>query len=370
MARMRSFDMGTRLELIVQTVIPAKRCVSIALGRDPMRRLHPGSRHSLRSAGMTIFIRSTETCPSEIPIAAHSEIPHRSPMPVPEEPVAVKHVCVIGDSHTAALKAGWTSIAGEFPGADLTFFAARRELLVNLAVQDGALVPTDPRLRRAFDLRTGGATRIEPRFGGYILCGMGSGAKTILPLLSQHRPATIAPDGRQGLSNACYATCMARLLALTPMMWLLGLLRQISDAARFRDACAARRRRSARLSLHPRLRESGGTFGRALPRAAARDAAQERAQHRSCLFPRRRTSRRRRGRPEPRQRRIRRDRAATGAADVLKRVRRARGPPRKTPQCIGNTLPLPGVPWPGHTLDSSFWKLSQLCSDVEGGAPK
>jgi hypothetical protein len=151
-------------------------------------------------------------------------------MPVPEEPIAIKRICVIGDSHTAALKAGWTSIAGEFAHADLTFFAARRELLVNLAVKDGALVPTDPRLRRAFNERGGGAIRIEPRFDGYILCGMGSGMKSVLPLLSQHRPATIARDGRQALSNACYAACMARLLALTPMMWLLGLLRQISDA--------------------------------------------------------------------------------------------------------------------------------------------
>jgi hypothetical protein len=148
-------------------------------------------------------------------------------MPAPHE---IRHICVIGDSHTAALKAGWTSIAGEFPDADLTFFAARRELLVNLAVQDGALVPTDPRLRRAFKERTGGSTRIEPRFGSYILCGLGSGVKSVLPLLAHHRPATIAPDGRQALSNACYAACMARLLALTPMMWLLGLLRQISDA--------------------------------------------------------------------------------------------------------------------------------------------
>jgi hypothetical protein len=152
------------------------------------------------------------------------------PMPAPEEPVTRMRVCVIGDSHTAALKAGWTSIAGEFAHADLPFFAARRELLVNLAVQDGALVPTDPRLRRAFKERAGGATRIEPRFDSYILCGMGSGVKAVLPLLSQHRPATIAPDGRQGLSNACYAACMARVLGLTPMMWLLGLLRQISDA--------------------------------------------------------------------------------------------------------------------------------------------
>ena len=151
-------------------------------------------------------------------------------MPAPEEHVTRMRVCVIGDSHTAALKAGWTSIAGEFARADLTFFAARRELLVNLAVQDGALVPTDPRLRRAFKERAGGATRIEPRFDSYILCGMGSGVKAVLPLLSRHRPATIAPDGRQGLSNACYAACMARVLGLTPMMWLLGLLRQISGA--------------------------------------------------------------------------------------------------------------------------------------------
>ena len=151
-------------------------------------------------------------------------------MPPPEEPVPMKRVCVIGDSHTAALKAGWTSIADEFPDADLTFFAARRELLVSLEVQDGVLVTEDQRLRRAFEASSGGADRIEPRFDRYLLCGLGSGVNSVIPLLRAHRPATLARDDRQALSNACYAACMARVLALTPMMWMLGRLRQISDA--------------------------------------------------------------------------------------------------------------------------------------------
>src|SRR5215813_3798956 len=47
---------GFRAKLNASTVIPAKRCVSIAQGRDPACRLHPGSRHSLRSAGMTVWM--------------------------------------------------------------------------------------------------------------------------------------------------------------------------------------------------------------------------------------------------------------------------------------------------------------------------
>jgi hypothetical protein len=139
-------------------------------------------------------------------------------------------ICVIGDSHTAALKAGWTAIAGEFPDATLTFFAAGRERLVHLIVQDGALVAGDKSLRLAFKHSSGGADRIAPRFDRYVLCGLGSSMRTILPLFRALRPATIAPDDRQIVSNACYAACMARLLSMTPLMWLLEQVRQISDA--------------------------------------------------------------------------------------------------------------------------------------------
>jgi hypothetical protein len=139
-------------------------------------------------------------------------------------------ICVIGDSHTAALKAGWTSVAAEFPDVTLTFFAAGRERLVHLVVQDGALVAGDKHLRLAFKHSSGGADRIIPRFDRYVLCGLGSGMRTILPLFRALRPATIVPDDRQIVSNACYAACMARLLAMTPLMWLLELVRQISDA--------------------------------------------------------------------------------------------------------------------------------------------
>jgi hypothetical protein len=139
-------------------------------------------------------------------------------------------ICVIGDSHTAALNAGWTSVAGEFPDVTLTFFAAGREKLVRLVVQDGALVAGDKHLRLAFKHSSGGADRIIPRFDRYVLCGLGSGMRTILPLFRALRPATIAPDDRQIVSNACYAACMARLLAMTPLMWLLEQVRHISDA--------------------------------------------------------------------------------------------------------------------------------------------
>jgi hypothetical protein len=142
----------------------------------------------------------------------------------------MKRICVIGDSHTAALKAGWKTIAGEFADIEITFFAARRELLVSLTVTDGALVSTEPSLRRIFKMSSGGAASIEPRFDRYILCGMGSGLSVLVPLLRTCRPATIPPDARQVLSHACYAACMARVLAFSPMMWMLGQLRQIADA--------------------------------------------------------------------------------------------------------------------------------------------
>jgi hypothetical protein len=81
-------------------------------------------------------------------------------------------VCIIGDSHAAALKKGWRQISDSFPSVELTFFASAQDKMPNLDVRDLMLVPATPELHSAF-LRSSGRDAIEANFDAYILCGLG-----------------------------------------------------------------------------------------------------------------------------------------------------------------------------------------------------
>ncbi|HEY1710287.1 MAG TPA: hypothetical protein VGG10_18600 [Rhizomicrobium sp.] len=82
-------------------------------------------------------------------------------------------VCVVGDAHASALKAGWQHLTGEFPDVEITFFAARSTALQDLAVSGGRLVPTAESLRSQFARSSGGETGIAGTYDFYIVCGVG-----------------------------------------------------------------------------------------------------------------------------------------------------------------------------------------------------
>jgi hypothetical protein len=82
-------------------------------------------------------------------------------------------VCVIGDSHAAALKTGWNFIHGDFPELKLDFFAAMGKYMSQLAVRDGALVPLLDDLRRRIKHTSGGIESIAGTYDYYLICGLG-----------------------------------------------------------------------------------------------------------------------------------------------------------------------------------------------------
>ena len=82
-------------------------------------------------------------------------------------------VCVIGDSHTAALRTGWSVIQHDFPELKLDFFAAMGKYMTQLAVQDGVLVPLSDDLRKRMKHTSGGLETITGSYDYYLICGLG-----------------------------------------------------------------------------------------------------------------------------------------------------------------------------------------------------
>lgn len=83
------------------------------------------------------------------------------------------NICVIGDSHTVALKEGYPALRDEFPDCRVTFFAGHGDRLNALTVADGKLTAGSPDLLRLFYRTSGGETSIEPRYDAYLLAGVG-----------------------------------------------------------------------------------------------------------------------------------------------------------------------------------------------------
>jgi hypothetical protein len=80
-------------------------------------------------------------------------------------------ICVIGNSHLAALKAGWEDIRAEYPHIDVTWFDAKSRQLAGLEVRGGALVPMRDDLREMMQYTSAGKDRIEAGYDCYFVVG-------------------------------------------------------------------------------------------------------------------------------------------------------------------------------------------------------
>jgi hypothetical protein len=89
-------------------------------------------------------------------------------------------ICLMGDSHAAALKRGWLRIQGDFPETQITFFAGDKAEWYNVHAKDGRLVADSERLREQFGRSAKGPEEIAADFDAYIVGSLGLGI--LMPL--------------------------------------------------------------------------------------------------------------------------------------------------------------------------------------------
>lgn len=81
-------------------------------------------------------------------------------------------ICVLGNSHVAALKEGWDSIRAAHPGVDLVFFASRADRMRGMTAVDGCLVAANASLERDIAFTSGGRAKVVPSdFDLFLICG-------------------------------------------------------------------------------------------------------------------------------------------------------------------------------------------------------
>jgi hypothetical protein len=70
-------------------------------------------------------------------------------------------ICILSNSHAAALKNGWDGLSVNYPDIELTFFASRQKGLAGLDLQDCNLIPNNEALLKDISYTSNGSKLID-----------------------------------------------------------------------------------------------------------------------------------------------------------------------------------------------------------------
>lgn len=145
-------------------------------------------------------------------------------------------VAIIGDSHVAALKAGWEALRADHPNVTVTFFASRGSGLAGLQPRDGVLVPATAGLADHLRFTSGGADRIEPAaYDAIVLHGLHCLLDpNAVAMPSVYSTAVAAAVAGAVMANSLSVTTLRKLRSLCETPCFVGanpLLVSETDAA-------------------------------------------------------------------------------------------------------------------------------------------
>lgn len=141
----------------------------------------------------------------------------------------MREICVIGNSHIAALKLGWDAIRSDFPDAELFFFGAPGQKMVGLTAMNGQLEPTDDVQRRYFRKTSGGRESIHGNYAAYLLHAMQFSVWKLEWFIRKERPENQKRDARRPISSACFLECVLGILRDTRAVQTIAELRKITN---------------------------------------------------------------------------------------------------------------------------------------------
>lgn len=141
-------------------------------------------------------------------------------------------LCLIGNSHLAALALGWREIAPRYPDIAITFFGARASCMDGLRVSERGLRPDTPALAAMLRQLSGGPDEIvADDYDIFWFAGHEFGLDPILDIYSGCWAEAHTPDAdRMPVSDQLFAELCVAALRRTMSMELYRRLRQVSDA--------------------------------------------------------------------------------------------------------------------------------------------
>lgn len=139
------------------------------------------------------------------------------------------NICVIGNSHIAAIMLGWKQIEAEHPGITFTFFGAPGTLMEELRAEGRRLVPKTAELRD-FLARTTSKPEISGDYECYVVCGLDFKIGVLRPLLARYRGESQTIDARTPLSDECFVQSLCGSLSACPAVKIIDRVKGITAA--------------------------------------------------------------------------------------------------------------------------------------------
>jgi hypothetical protein len=139
-------------------------------------------------------------------------------------------ICLIGNSHLAAIKLAWDAMREQFPHLELEMFGSHSASLRDTALDSGRIVPTTKQVARNFKWtsRTN-AIRLNKYAAFYIVAG-GFSSLPIFSLYSEWGYYELNGRRKYLVSQDCFRRAAIGWLRAVPAMHLLRLVRSGSDA--------------------------------------------------------------------------------------------------------------------------------------------
>ena len=139
-------------------------------------------------------------------------------------------ICIMGNSHLAALKLAWQQLSAEYSSIELVFFGARASAMAHLDVQNNCLVSTHPETEHDMQFTSGGQNAIDlSSFDAVWLYGLACDVNLFIPTLTTHQLESLTDINRKFLSRACFTQLCRDRLQHGILYKLTRLVRQISD---------------------------------------------------------------------------------------------------------------------------------------------
>ncbi|HWA91368.1 MAG TPA: hypothetical protein VG889_15135 [Rhizomicrobium sp.] len=135
----------------------------------------------------------------------------------------IRNICLMGDSHAAALRKGWSTVRRDFPKFRVTFFAGTTEDWDSVVVSEARLVPGSEHLKAQFERSSRGVTEIAGGYDAYVLCGLG-------PRLSEALRLWVNREEKNRTTWEAYRAAVAESLRDHECARVLPKLRAISRA--------------------------------------------------------------------------------------------------------------------------------------------
>lgn len=133
-------------------------------------------------------------------------------------------ICVIGNSHTTAIKLAWSEIETDYPDVDFTFFSAPANDMADLYLSNEKLLTNNVRAQKYMRI-TSGLSHIEiNKYDAFVL-SLSAGPKKLLGFFKRHRTLNLMRASENLISDNLLSEGLKDSFQNQPAFNILRLLR-------------------------------------------------------------------------------------------------------------------------------------------------